>query len=313
MRFLALAALIALGCSSSGTDAPKGKAGPTPKVDAAKPKPPPVPTTADVEKLLPATAGMPVAAAKLAFSMTRAEAKAAIPDLGDDGSVPVHPSDQLELELRFHSKFDGLRYVVLSMPASTAGAVAKRWGPGREARLGRRGVGTFWHGGGIQAVLDATEDRASLTLWPYTPWKTLLGDAKTHFGFESTPLIGLERGAALAAVAAYNPKFRGKTGIRLRLPRHEVQEDRTWAHLDVEEGKVVAVAMRLDYRPDPKLKAEYEAAFEAKWGAPTKTEGHVRWFGDRVWVEDKPHAHHFELRMAATPPLPTPARTPAKP
>ena len=86
-------------------------------------------------------------------------------------------------------------------------------------------------------------------------------------------------------------------------------EDRTWAHIDLEDGKVVAVAMRLDYRPDPKqLKADYEAAFEAKWGAPTKTEGQTRWFGDRVWVVDKPHAFRFELKIASKPPAKAPEK-----
>jgi len=294
MRYVALCVLLCVGCSSSSKAPDAAKAAP------AKPKPPPMATAEDVAKLLPASVGLPVPAAKLTFATTKAQAKAAIPALDAEGRIPLATKALgLELGVAFHKRSEQLRYVVLSMPKAAAAAIAARWGAPTTAKIGRRRTGDFWLAGGVQAVLEAAEEPARLTLWPYTPWKTLLGDAEDRFGFETTPLLGLTRGAALAAVKDYRPKFRGEEGIRIRLPRHELREEPTWGRLTLEAGHVVAVSMRLSYRADPKLRDAYRAA-AAKWGEPVKTEGRTAWYGDgTVKLTDEEHALRLTLTRSA--------------
>lgn len=297
MRLCIALAFVVGGCSSSKQDPPKPP--PTP-ADAAKPT---VATADDVAKLLPAKPGLPLAVAALRFDATRAQAKAAAPTLADDGQVTLKGAAGVQLKVAFHGKVDQVRYVALALPTDAVPGIIAKWGQPERAKLGRRRTAAYWFGGGVQAVLESTEDPARLTLWPYTPWKAQLGGDADRFGWESTSLLGLDRSAALAATTAYAPKFRGKTGIQLSLPRHEYREDPTWAQLELTEGKVSAIHMRLDYRPLPTLKVAYMDAVRAKWGQPVKTDGKVSWFGDgRLSVEDEAHLYRYTVTIRAVAP-----------
>lgn len=259
--------------SKPASEAPAGRAAP--------------PTSVDYAALLPArAAALPVALATLKMTQTKAGVAAALgAALGADGRVNTPGLGGVPTQLGFYAEGEGLRYVQLTLPPDAGDALAKRWGVGVEAEVGRKRMGTWWldAAAGVQAVLEKRGDKRSiLTYWPLLGWQQHLGTRRGYLGYErpDQPVLGATATRILSAYQALGARRTAPDRIDLYLPPHERRARATHVRITLKDDVAVSQVIRFVFGADQGMKQAMHAGVHALYGKPAKTErGTDKWEG----------------------------------
>jgi hypothetical protein len=269
-----------------------------------------------VEKKDPATlftgdkVTLPAVYGALTLGMTQDEAKKAMPNLPEDGTIETEEFP----DLRFNSDFDDdskkLTRVYFSLPKADAiKFVTAKWGePKKGTDLGKEVLWWFNPEGNLRvSVADSfSEGEAYVEFTAYWPVKQLLGEGKEIAFAKDAPLLGLtaaeleakyptwikkeseaeakqnqEDIAKLAGEEAKAIMGKPTASIDLEYPPTEWAKYWTPVHLSwSDEGKIERYWFGIDFEPHPAAKDELMAFFKAKWGEPTEEDD----YGDKLFV-----------------------------
>jgi hypothetical protein len=273
-----------------------------------------------VEKKDPATlftgdkVTLPPVMGAITLGMTQEQAKAAMPELPEDGTIK---SEEYS-DMRFHCSFDDdtkkLTRMYFNMPKPDAIKFATaKWGePKKATDLGKEVLWWFNPEGKLRVSLadSFSEGEASIEFTAYLPVNDFLGAEGKDLAFaKDAPLLGLTVADVEAKYAAVIKKkseeeakksqedlakFAGeeakalmgkpKASVSLEYPPTEWASFWTPVHLSwSDEGKIERYWFGIDFEPHPAAKDELMALFKAKWGEPTQEKEYGD-FGDDVFV-----------------------------
>jgi hypothetical protein len=269
-----------------------------------------------VEKKDPATlftgdkVTMPPVVGTITLGMTQEQAKAAMPNLPEDGTIESAEYPDLRFNCDFDDETKKLSRLYFSMPKADAikHATAK-WGePKKGTDLGKEVLWWFNPEGNVRvSIADSfSEGEVYVEFTHYWPVKQLLGEGKELAFAKDAPLLGLtvaeleakyptfikkeseeeakksqEDIAKLAGEEAKALMGKPTASIDLEYPPTEWAKYWTPVHLSwSDEGKIERFWFGIDFEPHPPAKDELMAFFKAKWGEPTEEDE----YGDKLFV-----------------------------
>jgi hypothetical protein len=255
---------------------------------------------------------LPAPLAGLTFGMTKADAEKAMPGITDklvdlegfdDVSAGSFSTDKGDTEV--------LTSVRISFPKE-AGDVEKtiteKWGAPRKLKeLDEPVMAWFNPEKGLRARLKkGFGDGMDLEFSAYMPFEKLIGTDKTKFGFEKTPLIGLDLAglnkdyADVLEVLSKEQAEKKREEMKkmfgdqidmlgeaqastdIILPPTELESYRTtvWPTFDKETGKIESVRFTVPFEGEEGAADQLMATMKKVWGEPKEEEK----YGNKVWV-----------------------------
>ena len=255
---------------------------------------------------------LPAPLATLTFGMTKADAEKAMPGITDklvdlEGYENVnagsHTTEKGETEV--------LGSVRISFPKE-AGDVEKmiteKWGaPRKLEELGEPVAAWFNPEKGIRARLKkGFGDGMDLEFSAYMPFEQLIGTDKTKFGFEKTPLLGLDLaglnkdyGDVLEVLTKEEAEKKreemkkmfgdqidalgeAQASTDIHLPPTELESYTTtvWPRFDKETGKIESVRFTVPFESEEGAADQLMATMKKVWGEPKEEEK----YGSKRWV-----------------------------
>jgi len=251
---------------------------------------------------------LPPPLAKLSFGMTEADAEKTVPgittklvDLEEYGDVSAgsFSTDKGETKV--------LTSVRVSLPEG-AGDIEKllteKWGAPRTTKdLGKTVLVWFNPEQGLRARLkEGFGDKKDLEFSAYMPFEKLIGADKTKFGFETTPLLGLDLaglskdyGAVLEVLSKEKAEKKreemkkmfgdkidalgeAQASTDLHLPPTELESFRTtvWPRFNKDTGLIESVRMTVPFESEEGAADRMMATMKAVWGEPKEEEKYGR-------------------------------------
>ncbi|PRP99611.1 hypothetical protein [Enhygromyxa salina] len=296
---LALPLLLSISaCGKSESDKP---------AEEAKPK---------IEKLDPATlftgdkVTMPSTYGALKLGMTQAEAKTAMADLPEDGTIKSESYPDIWFNTGFDDETTKLTRVYFNLPKADAIKFAtEKWGAPQEGTdLDAKVLWWFNPADNLRVSIgDSYSDgEAHIEFTHYWPITQLIGEGKELAFEKDAPLLGLtpadldakyatwvkkeseedakksqEDIAKLAGEEAKALMGKPTASIDLEYPPTEWGKYWTPVHLSwTDEGKIDRFWFGLDFEPHPAAKDQIFALFKQKWGEPKEVEE----YGDKIFV-----------------------------
>jgi hypothetical protein len=292
------------------------------KPDADKDKDKPAEDVAPkVEKQDPATlfAGdkvtLPTVYGALKLGMTQDEAKAAMADLPEDGTIKTEAYDGIWFNTDFDDDTTKLTRVYFNLPKADAIKFAtEKWGAPKEGTDLGKPVQWWFNGADNLRVSigdSFSEGEAHVEFTSYWPVTQLIGEGKEIAFEKDAPLLGLTPADLDAKYAVWVKKeseedakksqediaklageeakvLMGKptASIDLEYPPTEWGKYWTPVHLSwTDDGKIERFWFGIDFESHPAAKDEIFALFKAKWGEPKEEEE----YGDKIFVfSDQP-------------------------
>lgn len=273
-----------------------------------------------VEKKDPATlfigdkVTLPELLGKLTLGMTQEQAKAAMPELPEDGTLKPEAYEDMRFYVNFDDDTKKMTRIYFNMPKADAVKLATaKWGePKKGTDLGKEVLWWFNPEGKLRvSVADSfSEGEASIEFTAYMPVNDLLGAEGKDLAFaKDAPLLGLTVADLEAKYAPFLKKeseeeakksqedlakFAGEdvkalmgkptASVDLEYPPTEWAKYWTPIHLSwSDEGKIERFWFGIDFEPHPAAKDELLAFFKTKWGEPTTEKEHGD-FGDDIFV-----------------------------
>lgn len=269
-----------------------------------------------VEKLDPATlfAGdkvtMPPTYGALKLGMTQAEAKAAMAELPEDGTIKSEAYADIWFNTDFDDDTTKLSRVYFSLPKADAIKFAtEKWGAPQEGTdLDAKVQWWFNPADNLRASIgdSFSEGEAHVEFSSYMPLAQFIGEGKEIAFEKDAPLLGLtpadldakypkwvkkesvedakksqEDIAKLAGEDAKALMGKPTASIDLEYPPTEWAKYWTNVHLSwTDEGKLERFWFGIDFEPHPAAKDEIFALFKKKWGEPKEEEE----YGDKIFV-----------------------------
>ncbi|KIG16000.1 hypothetical protein DB30_05054 [Enhygromyxa salina] len=284
-----------------------GKTEPDKPAEEVKPK---------IEKLEPATlftgdkVTLPAPFGALKLGMTQAEAKAAMADLPEDGTIKTESYPDIWFNTDFDDETTKLSRVYFNLAKADAIKFAtEKWGAPQEGTdLDAKVQWWFNPADNLRvSISDSfTEGEAHVEFTYYWPVTQLIGEGKELAFEKDAPLLGLtpadldakypkwvkkesaedaaksqEDIAKLAGEDAKALMGKPTASIDLEYPPTEWGKYWTSVHLSwTDEGKLERFWFGIDFEPHPAAKDEIFALFKKKWGEPKEIEE----YGDKIFV-----------------------------
>jgi hypothetical protein len=303
---LALPLLLAVSACDKDKDTKEKDEGEK-KAEAEEPK---------VEKKDPATlftgdkVTMPAVYGELKLGMTLDEAKKAMADLPEDGTIKTDEYPDIWFNTDFDDETKELSRVYFNLPKADAIKFAKeKWGEPKEGTdLGKTVLWWFNPEGNLRvSIADSfSEGEAAIEFTHYWPVTQLIGEGKELAFEKDAPLLGL----TVADLEAKYPKWikkeseeeakknqediaklagedakalMGKPTASVDLEYPPTEWGRYWTPVHLswsDEGKIERFWFGIDFEPHPAAKDEIFALFKKKWGEPKEEED----LGDTMFV-----------------------------
>jgi hypothetical protein len=303
---LALPLLLAVAACDKGKDKPaEGD-----KAQEAKPT---------VEKKDPATlftgdkVTIPPVFGTIKLGMTQEEAKQAMANLPEDGTIKTEEYPDIWFNCGFDDDTKKLTRMYFNMPkADVIKVVTAKWGePKKGTDLGKEVLWWFNPEANLRvSIADSfSEGESSVEFTSYWPVKQLLGEGKELAFAKDAPLLGL----TVADLEAKYPNFikkeseeeakknqediaklageeakalMGKPTASVDLEYPPTEWGRYWTPVHLswsDEGKIDRYWFGIDFEPHPPAKDEIMAFLKTKWGEPVE-EKEFGDSGDPVFV-----------------------------
>ncbi|MBA3545317.1 MAG: hypothetical protein H0T76_02425 [Nannocystis sp.] len=255
---------------------------------------------------------LPPPLAKLTFGMTEADAEKAVPGITNK-LVKLEGYQDTSAGSFSTEKGDtkALTSVRLSLPKD-AGDVEKmlteKWGaPRKTTDLGKTVMVWFNAEKGLRARLkDGFGDGKDLEFSAYMPFETLIGTDKTKFGFETTPLLGLDLaglskdyGQVLEVLTKEKAEKKreemkkmfgdkmdvlgeAQASTDIHLPPTELESFRTtvWPRFNKTTGLIESIRMTVPFEGEEGGADRLMAAMKKVWGEPKEEEK----YGKKLFV-----------------------------
>jgi hypothetical protein len=269
-----------------------------------------------VEKKDPATlftgdkVTLPPVFGKLTLGMKQDDAKAAMADLPEDGTIKTEEYPDFRFNVDFDDETKKLTRMYFSMPKADAiKLVTAKWGePKKGTDLGKEVLWWFNPEANLRvSVADSfSEGESYVEFTHYWPVKQLLGEGKDIAFAKDAPLLGL----TVADLEAKYPNFikkeseeeakksqeeiaklageeakalMGKPTASVDLEYPPTEWDRYWTPVHLswsDDGKIERFWFGIGFEPHPPAKDEILAFLESKWGKPTEEDD----YGTKVLV-----------------------------
>jgi len=254
------------------------------------------------------TVELPPPLAKLSFGMTEADAETALPGITKklvklegyaDISAGSFSTDKGDAKV-----LTSLRIAVPKEAGDLEKLLTEKWGAPRSTKdLGKTVLVWFNPEQGLRARLkEGFGDKKDLEFSAYMPFDKLIGADKDKFGFETTPLLGLDlaglskdyakvlevltKEKAEKKRAEMKKMFGDKIDMLgeaqastdLHLPPTELESFRTtvWPRFNKETGLIESVRMTVPYDSEEGAADRMMAVMKAVWGEPKEEEKYGR-------------------------------------
>jgi len=132
---------------------------------------------------------------------------------------------------------------------------------------------------GLRASLKDFGDNKLLLFSAYMPFEKLLGTDKAKFGFETTPLLGLDfAGLSKDYGQVLTVLDEARASTALHLPPTELERLRTtvWPRFNKETGRIESLRMLVPFDAEEGAADRMMAAMKAVWGEPREEDPHGR-------------------------------------
>lgn len=269
-----------------------------------------------VEKKDPATlftgdkVTMPEVYAGLKLGMTKDEAKAAVPDLPEDGTLKPEAYEDMWFNADFDDDSGKLTRVYFSMKQDDAIKFAtEKWGAPKEGTdLDSKVQWWFNAEANLRASIapSFSEGEAHVEFTSYWPLTQLIGEGPELAFAKDAPLLGLTVADLEAKYPAFLKKeseeeakksqediaklageeakaLMGKPTASVDLEYPPTEWAKYWTPINLswsDEGKIERFWFGIDFEPHPPAKDEIFALFEKKWGEPKEEDD----YGDKLFV-----------------------------
>ncbi len=227
---------------------------------------------------------LPPPFAALNFDMTIDEADKVVPRApGSMSRLADYPDADVEFVDMPRAGKDILHTIRMQLPgtqAELAGMLEGKWGPSRPIdRAGRTELAWFNPDKGLRALLDGQQ----LEISAYMPFDRVVGTSPARFGFETTPLLGLDlaglrkhyghllRAAEPAEGDGTAPA--GNWQKTLELPPTEHDLLFTFVSVSADSaGRIDSVELRADFDDETEAEERMLATMKQAWGEPREDE-----------------------------------------
>ncbi|PRP92164.1 hypothetical protein ENSA5_51110 [Enhygromyxa salina] len=243
------------------------------------------------------------------LGMTQEEAKAAMPELPEDGTIKSEAYPEIWFNTDFDDETKKLSRVYFSLPKADAIKFAtEKWGAPKEGTDLDKKV-QWWFNPDDKlrvSIADSfTEGEAHVEFTSYEPMVQLLGEGKEIAFEKDAPLLGLtpadldakyagfvkkeseeEAKKSQEDIAKLAPEAKAVLGkpsasIDLEYPPTEWAKYWTPVHLSwSDEGKIERFWFGIEFEPHPPAKDEIFALLKKKWGEPKEEDD----YGDKLFV-----------------------------
>ena len=254
---------------------------------------------------------MPPPLAKLTFGMTKADAEKAVPGITDT-LVDLEGNSDISAGSFSTEKGDTevLQSVRLSFPKGedVEKLLTEKWGAPRKLKeLDEQVLAWFNPEKGLRARLkNGFGDGKDLEFSAYMPFEKLIGTDKTKFGFEKTPLLGLdlkgltkEYGDVLEVLTKEQAEKKreemkkmfgdqidqlgeaqASTDIHLLPTELESYRTTVWPNFNKETGLIESVRFTVPFEGEEGAADALMATMKKAWGEPKEEEK----YGSKRWV-----------------------------